>query len=145
MMLVYALLLIRELLNNYPELKEGNKMMTLHLVIFNLFLIDSIVYVFSVIFLYNRDTRSAEIACQVITDLKSVSYFAVFMFLAYLMVRFSNPPKEKVLPRLIALRQWHESGEKKDLLRLQRCSRQVFNENFEMSQQEKELFDQLIS
>jgi len=117
-MLVYALLLIRELLNNYPELKEGNKMMTLHLVIFNLFLIDSIVYVFSVIFLYDRDTRSAEIACQVITDVKSVSYFAVFMFLAYLMVRFSNPPKEKVLPRLIALRQWHESGEKKDLLRL---------------------------
>ena len=81
--------------------------MTLHLVIFNLFLIDSIVYVFSVIFLYNRDTRSAEIACQVITDVKSVSYFAVFMFLAYLMLRFSNPPKEKVLPRLIALRQWH--------------------------------------
>ena len=117
-MFVYALLLIRALIKTYPELKEGNKMMTLHLVIFNVFMLASFVYVMIVIYLFNRPSRSAKITCIIVTDFRSASYVSVFMFIAYLMTRFANPPKEKVLPRMIALRQWHESGEKKCLLKI---------------------------
>ena len=104
-MFVYALLLIRALIKTYPELKEGNKMMTLHLVIFNVFMLASFVYVMIVIYLFNRPSRSAEITCIIVTDFRSASYVSVFMFIAYFLTRFANPPKEKVLPRIIALRQ----------------------------------------
>jgi hypothetical protein len=103
-MFVYALLQIRALLNTYPELKEGNKMMSLHLVIFNVFLLFSFAYVLIVIYLFNTNTRSANITCQIVADARAISYFSVFMFITYLMTRFSHPPKEKVLPRMIALR-----------------------------------------
>jgi hypothetical protein len=90
---VYALLLIRALLKSYPELKEGNKMMTLHMLIFNFFVLISMVHVFIIIFLYDSDSKIAEITCQIVIYTRAVSYFSVFTFLAYLMIRFSNPPK----------------------------------------------------
>ena len=90
---VYALLLIRALLRSYPELKEGNKMMSLHMLIFNFFVLISMVHVFLIIFLYDSDNKIAEITCQIVIYTRAVSYFSVFTFLAYLMIWFSNPPK----------------------------------------------------
>ena len=79
---VYALLLIRALLRSYPELKEGNKMMTLHMLIFNFFVLISMVHVFLIIFLYDSDNKIAEITCQIVIYTRAVSYFSVFTFLA---------------------------------------------------------------
>lgn len=64
--LVYALLQIRALLGYYPELKEGNKMMALHLLIFNFFVLISIAYVFVYYYLYEKDSKEAYITCEVV-------------------------------------------------------------------------------
>jgi hypothetical protein len=83
-------------------------MMTYHLIVFNSFLLFSIAWVVVESSWYRKDTRQAEIACAVVYNLRSVSYFLLFCFVAYLMIRFSKP-SPKVLPRMVAIRKWYDS------------------------------------
>lgn len=95
-LLCYAVLRIRGIIARFPHLKHSNKMMSAHLIMFTLNEVTTIVQIVIPYVLYKNATTTQQLttADNVNSTLLFLGLFTVFpltIFIAYLLILFSNP------------------------------------------------------
>lgn len=94
-LLCYAVLRIRSIIESYPHLKTSNSMMSAHLVMFSLNEIVTVIQVaLPIILTHGKFQTSVTVAENVNSILLILGQFTIFplmLFIAYLLIIFTNP------------------------------------------------------